>query len=816
MNGRASLPRLGTDCRQAFAACLATLSLLAALAPRAQADDTLDDWRREVAATRRLAENSPPQAHEIAHRLHSFLPVDAPPADRARILNLLARLEIYLARPEEAAIHTEDAEKIAHSGGDKVGQAEANLNWALIAINQGRLDTMATAAMSALTLLEGVDRPDLLGEAMLRVAMLYRRRGQIEASVTISMQALDIAQRSGDPTFLTHALNGMAISMDQSGRYAEAHAYYVRMVEQARLAGSKHQEAYALLGKSGVEARMGRHGEAETSAREAIHLFRTAANPFSVAHSLFSLAEIVRAQGRREEALRILDEVIAIYERYPNKIGLWWALNTRSADRLALGLAGPATDDAEQAYALAKDIGAHVYLTATARQLAALAAARGDFKRAYEYSVEATRTAAEGEKKGASQHMDDLMERYQTEAKQKQIEALTRQTQHDALEQRWLWTILAASFLFLAVTGAFLVRQRRSHRLLKELNAQAQQASRRLQATLDAVPDLLFVVDLEGRVLDYHSPRTDLLYNQPDRIIGRTMQELLPPDVVATCMASLMEADAEGISMGRQYSMPLPRGPVWFELSVARKLDVEGRLPRFIMLARDITERKEAARQLEESRDQIRELAARQESAREEERRHIAREIHDELGQQLTALRLKVNLLNFRFGNATPGLKEATGSVLAMVDQTIQVARNVSTSLRPSALDMGIASALDWLAANFQHRTGIPCELGPMPENLRVEEDLAMVLFRVAQESLTNAARYSEADRVRISFEEDNGCYVLEIADNGKGFDAERIGPQKFGLVGMRERALAVGGTTIIDTAPGQGTRVRVTIPISN
>ncbi|HZX30725.1 MAG TPA: PAS domain-containing protein [Rhodocyclaceae bacterium] len=1091
MSDDASLLRTGSACRQAIAACLAGLCLAAMLASPARAAESLDDWRREVADTRRLAENNPPLAHVIAHRLHAALPVDAPPADRARVLNLLARAEIYLAHAEEAATHAEGALKTAQAGGDKEGQAEANLTTALVAINQGRIDTMGTAIMSALTLLEGVDRPDLLGEAMLRTAMLYRRRGQMEASVTIAMQTMDIAQRNGDPLFLTYALQGMAISMDQAGRHAEAEAYYDRMAEQARLAGSRHLEAYAALGKSGEAARTGRPVEAEAAAREAIAIFRAGSTYFSVAHAQYALADILRSQGRIREALRLLDDSAAIYERYPNKIGLWWVLNTRSADRQALGMTGAATEDAERAYALAKDIDSHVYLTASARQLASLAAARGDFRQAYEYAAQANKTAAEGAQKDASQQLDHLMERFQTEAKQKQIEALTRQTEQNAQEQRWLWTVLAASFLLLAVTGVFLARQRRSNRLQAELNAQVQQASRRLQATLDAVPDLLFEMDLDGRIHDCHSPRADLLTLPPEQLLNRPLHEILPPEATEACLSALAEAESRGYSIGKQYALALPQGSAWFELSVARKSDAADRQPRFIVLARDITERKRienalrfianaggkqdflaeltrhvgetlgvayvlidkladdpaiaetvtlyakgailpnlryplagtpcdevagkrvccyprgvqalfpedtllvdmgaesyagvplwdstgqpigliavlddkpmedetavtqllqivaprAAAELERARSDaqlqaseqafralvenspdsvvrydrecrrvyvnpaalshfgcpleevlgrtsqqyspyldadhfvrllghvldtgdvlteeqtfrsaegsirwghtrlvpeygpdgviasvlstvrditelkmaetrlresynlLQELSSRRETAREEERKRIAREIHDELGQQLTALRLKVNLLNFQFGSATPGLREATGNVLAMVDQTIQVARDVSTSLRPAALDMGIVAALDWLATTFERNTGISCELMALQEELRLDEDRAMVLFRIAQESLTNAARYSEASHVRISLEEGEDGQVLQIADDGKGFDPDLARTHKFGLVGIKERALAVGGSTTIDTAPGQGTRIRVTIP---
>lgn len=919
------------------------LLLLASLFPGAAlAGKELDNWRREAAEARQLAENDAPQANREANRLQAAMPADAKPADQALILNLRARTELYLTQAETAAADAEKALAIARANGDKIGQAEANLNIVLLTLRQGRIAAMGEAAAAALAHLEGARRPDLLGEAMLHTAMVYLRNGQLESSITLSMQAMDMAQRSGDPLFLTYAFQSMAISMEQSGRTEKALEHYNRMRDQARIAGSRILEAHAAKGMAMIANAQGQHRVAESGVREALALFRATGTPLNVGHALFSLAEVQQAQNRREEALATLNEVMNIYERNPNKIGLWWTLNTRSADHLSLGHIAAATADAERAYALAKEIDAALYLAGSTRQLAALAAARGDHQRAYALSMDAADITAQGKKKQAGEQIDKLAERYQSEAKQRQIEELTRQAQRQALEQRWLWTILAATLLLLAVSGAFLLNLRRINHLLAELNARVQRSSRKLKATLDALPDLLFEIGLDGRIHDYHSPRLDLLAAPPEHLIGRTMAELLPPEVEQICMAALCEANDKGTSTGKQYSLLLPRGTTCFELSVARKPDAADREPHFIVLSRDITERKameealraserkyrtlaenlpdyvarydgegrktyfntavakllgpdaeshlgktveegiaenklricktywnelrrviasgesgeieikvnapggeqqthsirfvaerdeagniagvlavgrditrivETERQLEELSRQLRELAARRESAREEERRHIAREIHDDLGQQLTALRLKVNLLNLQFGGFTPPLRESTASLLGMVDQTIQVARNVSTSLRPSTLDMGIVPALEWLAGEFQRNSGIRCEMRASLPDLALGEEQSIILFRIAQESLTNVARHAAASQVRITLDAADGELVLEIADDGVGFDPKAHRVQKFGLVGIRERVLAVGGATEIASEPGNGTRVRVNIP---
>jgi signal transduction histidine kinase len=249
----------------------------------------------------------------------------------------------------------------------------------------------------------------------------------------------------------------------------------------------------------------------------------------------------------------------------------------------------------------------------------------------------------------------------------------------------------------------------------------------------------------------------------------------------------------------------------------------QGEIVGALAIGRDITERKEAElrllateHRLEESRVQLRQLASHLEAAREEERGRIARELHDELGQQLVGLRIGVNLLDFQFGQDEPGIREATAQLRLLVDRTIQITRNVSSSLRPAVLDMGIVAALEWLAAEFSQQTGIPCGLRVPEGDVLLCERQAITVFRIAQESLTNAARYAKAERIEIAFDREAEAHVLEIKDDGVGFDT--TAPRKlksFGLVGIRERALAVGGELIISSAPGAGTAVQVRIPIA-
>jgi len=217
---------------------------------------------------------------------------------------------------------------------------------------------------------------------------------------------------------------------------------------------------------------------------------------------------------------------------------------------------------------------------------------------------------------------------------------------------------------------------------------------------------------------------------------------------------------------------------------------------------------------LKQTEQRLRELVARRDAEREEERRSIAREIHDELGQHLTALRMKISSLRVQFGHETPLICERTHELTAQIDASLRVVRTIVSSLRPAALDMGIIAALEWLIAEFHEHSGLSCHLRIPPLIVALDDERATTIFRVVQESLTNIARHAQASRVEIKLEvEPAGCQV-SIHDNGRGFDTHSAHKDKFGLMGMRERALTLGGSLEIDSSADQGTTVRVIIPL--
>jgi PAS domain S-box-containing protein len=251
----------------------------------------------------------------------------------------------------------------------------------------------------------------------------------------------------------------------------------------------------------------------------------------------------------------------------------------------------------------------------------------------------------------------------------------------------------------------------------------------------------------------------------------------------------------------------------WYVHAVP-EYNAEGDVQSVLTVWRDISERKEAEQRLRESYELLRELTSRRETAREEERKRIAREMHDELGQQLTALRMGASTLRIRFGHDNPALAEHVQKILVLADKTMRVVRDVVASLRPAVLDAGLAAALEWLADDFSHNGHTTCCLRVPEDNLPLAEDRAVALFRIVQEALTNIVRHAEAKQVFITLAQKGDDCLLEVRDDGRGFDPVAIRKQSFGLAGMKERVLMLGGEIDVASSPGRGTSIQVRVPI--
>lgn len=234
-----------------------------------------------------------------------------------------------------------------------------------------------------------------------------------------------------------------------------------------------------------------------------------------------------------------------------------------------------------------------------------------------------------------------------------------------------------------------------------------------------------------------------------------------------------------------------------------------------LVLANNVTEKYKAEEKLKESYDSIRELTEHLQNVREEERSHMAREIHDELGQLLTVLKMDVSWLNRKIAASSPEqIQSKLGELMTMIDTTVKTVRRIASELRPTLLDdLGLVAAIEWHLEEFEKRSGIRQEFIRPEHEPKIDDALKIGLFRIFQESLTNVARHSGAHKVNVRLQRDNGQIILKIRDDGKGFDLEPTSKKTLGLLGMKERTKMMGGVYHISGVPGEGTMVEVIVP---
>jgi signal transduction histidine kinase len=236
---------------------------------------------------------------------------------------------------------------------------------------------------------------------------------------------------------------------------------------------------------------------------------------------------------------------------------------------------------------------------------------------------------------------------------------------------------------------------------------------------------------------------------------------------------------------------------------------------RAIALAEEMTkELRESERRLQTSHDNLRQLAAHADHIKEDERKRIAREIHDELGQNLLALRIEADMLASRTEGRHSRLHQRASWTLSQIDRTIKSVRSIINGLRPNVLDLGLSAAVEWQISEFIRRTGIACVAVGATEDIRLDDNVATALFRILQESLTNIERHARASNVKVNLQVGTDRIWMAISDNGIGFDAGRPKAGSFGLVGIEERIKMLGGNFVVESAPGHGTTLSVAVPL--
>jgi len=301
----------------------------------------------------------------------------------------------------------------------------------------------------------------------------------------------------------------------------------------------------------------------------------------------------------------------------------------------------------------------------------------------------------------------------------------------------------------------------------------------------------------------------------PDELLGMTPAQFFAHDLVAAKKRWRNFFDQGRLHVETD-ERRLDGRPMRIEGDYLVIYDSFGRIRGHFGIQRDVTDRHLAGEQIRQSRQELRALAARLQKVREEERTGIAREIHDELGQALTGLKLDIAWMKQRLPrNDNDDLHAQAGSMIERIDVTLGAVRRIATALRPSVLDqLGLAAAVEWQGQEFSTRTGIPVDMevvvdGPIPD------ELGSPAFRILQESLTNVLRHASATRISIRLVRTPDLLTLEVADNGVGISpARQKGTGSLGLVGMRERAVACGGEFSITGEPDRGTTVTLRVPI--
>ncbi len=370
----------------------------------------------------------------------------------------------------------------------------------------------------------------------------------------------------------------------------------------------------------------------------------------------------------------------------------------------------------------------------------------------------------------------------------------------------------------IAIVGALLARRLAHEEALAKALSEADD---RYQRTIDSVTDAIIAIDEAQTILLFNQAAERMFGLAASEVLGSPLERLIPEhlrDVHRQHFYSAMRAGGNA----RQLMTPLEivgrradgaEFPI--ESTISRTL-IDGK-PQLTAVLRDITERRHAETEQREMNEQLRRLSASLLGVREQERTRIARELHDDLGQQLTGLKLDLSWLENRLREGRPAAPDKVAAMRQLLDDAIAAVRRISVELRPLILDdLGFGAAIAWQTAEFSKRSGIAITLDLQAADQVNDNALAIALFRIVQESLTNILRHAEATQASIRLVADAEGVVLTILDNGKGLPTAEASQKGMGLLSMRERATALGGHFSISGSSHGGAQIEVRVPIAS
>jgi PAS domain S-box-containing protein len=347
------------------------------------------------------------------------------------------------------------------------------------------------------------------------------------------------------------------------------------------------------------------------------------------------------------------------------------------------------------------------------------------------------------------------------------------------------------------------------------------EAQARLSAIVDSAMDAVITVDEEHRVVLFNRAAEQMFACPRAEALGSALDRFLPTRFRAAHRRHIEQFGSTGVSsrlMGEQTTLWALRGETEFPIEASISQATQDGRRYYTVILRDITRRRQSEEALLRQQEELRQLSAQVLEAREEEKTRIARELHDELGQMLTALKMDLGSLRTSLTDREPALGAKAAAMDEVLDRTVAATRRIAADLRPLMLDdLGLAEAAQWLVNDFGKRTGvrvrIETEGGERLENL--ERAVANTLYRALQESLTNIARHAGATNAWVVLAADGGRIRLEIEDDGRGIAPEDMAKlRSLGLKGMRERVHYIGGSIEISRAPRGGTRLHLSVPL--
>lgn len=377
-----------------------------------------------------------------------------------------------------------------------------------------------------------------------------------------------------------------------------------------------------------------------------------------------------------------------------------------------------------------------------------------------------------------------------------------------------IWGILATIGTLSAIIFTLLMNINKRRKVEEALRI----SEEKYRDLYDNAPDMYHSVDRNGIIIDCNETEVRMLGYAREELIGRPITDIFTPESREMHERAFPDIKKQRTVIGLERNIIRKDGSVFpASLHVFVELDKNGTMIKTRTIMRDMTERNRVEEQLRSSREQLRNLSAHLQAVREEERRQIATEIHDELGQILTALKLDLSWLKRRLAKEKSELIPSVHTMMNLVDTTIEVVQRISSELRPGVLDyLGLFAAIEWQVEEFRKRTGIAFELSVGTEELPLDQKRATAIFRIFQETLTNVIRHSGATKVQVHAELECNTLALQIRDNGKGItDTQLASPTSFGIIGIRERVRFLGGDVKFLGVPDIGTTVIVSMPLT-